>query len=281
LESAVRKAAVAGTWYPGHADAIVSEVESYLAACAPVAPGRLVGIVSPHAGLRYSGPVAAHAYALLRGRTEATVVLVGPSHRVAFEGCGVWSRGSFETPLGRAPVDEELAAALVAAEPRVREMPGPHREEHSLEMQLPFLQHLVSGLRVVPILMGSQERDEVEALAAALARVLSSRPALLVASSDLSHYQPAAVASVLDARVVGHVERFDADGLMALLDKDRLEERVGYACGGGPMVAVMKATKALGANSATVLRRADSGDVAYGDKSAVVGYLAAAFTEAA
>jgi hypothetical protein len=239
-------------------------------------PGRLLALVSPHAGLRYSGPVAAHGYALLRGRSDLSAVLVGPSHRVPFDGCAVWPRGAFETPLGRTPVDEELAAALLAAEPLVMDMRGPHREEHSLEMQLPFLQHLVPGLKVVPILMGSQSRVEVDALSGALADVLSRRPALLVASSDLSHYRPAAVAGRLDARVIEHVERFDPEGLM-----DLLESFPGHACGGGPIVAVMKAARSLGADRATVLRYGDSGDVAQGDKSAVVGYLAAAFSAAA
>src|SRR5712691_9926534 len=138
-------------------------------------PGRLVGLISPHAGLRYSGPVAAHAYALLRGRRDLTIVLVGPAHRAAFDGVSVYARGSFATPLGDTPVDEELAGALERASDVVMDLPGPHREEHSLEMQLPFLQHLVPGLRLVPLLMGSQSREEVDALAGALAAALAGR----------------------------------------------------------------------------------------------------------
>src|SRR6185295_9883293 len=139
----LRRAAVAGSWYPGEARAIASEVEEYLRAVPAGAPppGRLVALISPHAGLRYSGPVAAHGYALLRGRSDLTVVLVGPSHRVPFEGSAVFARGGFQTPLGTAPVDEEIARDL-AGRPGVSEMPEPHRDEHSLEMQLPFLQHL-------------------------------------------------------------------------------------------------------------------------------------------
>jgi hypothetical protein len=268
----VRRSAVAGSWYPGTAAGIREEVEQYLAAVpARAVRGRLVGLISPHAGLRYSGPVAAHGYALLRGRRELSVVLVGPSHRVAFDGAAVYARGAFETPLGRAPIDEELAAAMLA-HPGVRDEPRPHRDEHSLEMQLPFLQHLVAGLRIVPILMGTQSRDEVEALAAALGPTLAVRTdILLVASSDLSHYHRAEVANQLDARVVADVEGFDAAALM-----DRLESSPEHACGGGPMVAVMRAARALGAARAEVLRYADSGDAAEGDKSRVVGYLSAA-----
>jgi AmmeMemoRadiSam system protein B len=273
----LRRAAVAGSWYPGEARAIVAEVEGYLRAVpAAAAPGALVGLISPHAGLVYSGPVAAHGYALLRGRTALTAVLVGPSHRVPFTGSAVFARGGFQTPLGTAPVDEELALDLAGRNAGVTEMPGPHASEHSLEMQLPFLQHLVPGLRVVPVLMGRQTRDDVDALADVLARALHGRDALLVASSDLSHYHPAPVANALDARVVGDIERFDPEALM-----DRLETEPGHACGGGPMVAVMKAARALGADRAAVLRYADSGDAGERDKTRVVGYVSAALGKAA
>jgi AmmeMemoRadiSam system protein B len=213
----------------------------------------------------------------LRGRTALTAVLVGPSHRVPFTGSAVFARGGFQTPLGTAPVDEEIAAALVGHGPGVAEMPEPHREEHSLEMQLPFLQHLVPGLRVVPVLMGYQVREDVDRLAVALAAAVAGRgDALLVASSDLSHYHPAPVANRLDAKVVTAIERLDPDSLM-----DLLENSDGHACGGGPVVAVMKAARALGADRSTVLRYADSGDVAEGDKARVVGYVSAALSRPA
>lgn len=268
----LRRAAVAGSWYPGRPDGLAQEVESYLqAAKMPAVAGRLVALISPHAGLRYSGPVAAYGYSLLRGSRDLTAVLVGPSHRGAFEGCAVHAKGAFETPLGQVAIDERLAAALLDRSAGVVDDPSVHRDEHSLEMQLPFLQHLVPGLRIVPVLMGSQTRQAVEALAACLARALREQQALLVASSDLSHYHPAATANALDAKVVSDVERLDDDGLMQRLERDR-----GHACGGGPMVAVMKAARALGASRASVLRYADSGDAAQRDKSHVVGYLSAA-----
>jgi MEMO1 family protein len=273
MASVVRKATLAGTWYPGKAAAIRAELESHLALVPALEPtGRLVGLISPHAGLRYSGAVAAHAYALLRGKTDLTVVLVGPSHRVPFDGFAVFARGAFETPLGQAPIDEDLVDRLLAAHPFVVDLPQPHLREHSLEMQLPFLQLLVPGLRIVPILMGHQKREEVEALAQALAVALAGRDnALLVASTDLSHYHPAPKANELDAAVVGDVRDFDTEGLMA-----RLTRSPGHACGGGPMVAVMKAAAALGADRSCVLRYADSGEAGERDKSSVVGYLAAA-----
>jgi MEMO1 family protein len=279
MTAVLRRAAVAGSWYPGTATAIAAEVDAYLeAARAAPPPGRLVGLVSPHAGLRYSGPVAAYGYGLLRalaGEPGLTVVLVGPSHHAAFDGVAAHMRGTWETPLGRAPIDEEVSQALVDADPVVFDDPDVHRDEHSLEMQMPFLQRLVPSLRILPLLMGSQSRREVEALAAALAKALAGRRALLVASSDLSHYQPAAVANRLDAKVVEEVGGFDEEALMA-----RLETHQNVACGGGPVVAVMKAARALGADRATVLKYGDSGDVGEGDKSHVVGYLSAALTAA-
>jgi hypothetical protein len=270
----IRTSPIAGTWYPGDPAAIAAELDAYLARVPhSPPPGRLVALISPHAGLRYSGPVAAHAYALLRERAGLTAVLVGPSHRIAFDGVAVAARGAFETPLGRVPIDEEIAARLVAYDGRIVDEMRPHRDEHSLEMQLPFLQHIVPEVRIVPVLMGSQERGETEMLARALVGVLEGCDALLIASSDLSHYRPAPEANALDAKVVEDVRRLDPEGLM-----DRLEHFHGHACGGGPMVAVMKAARGRGANRATILKYGDSGDVAEGDKSHVVGYLAAALT---
>ncbi len=278
MSVALRKAAVAGTWYPGTAEALARAIDEQLAAATRVVapPGRLLGLVSPHAGLRYSGPVAAHGYSLLRGRERLTVVLVGPSHRAAFRGVAISARGEWETPLGRTAIDEETSDALLAAgEELIFDDQGVHRPEHSLEMQLPFLQRLVPDLRIVPLMMGSQARAEVVQLGAALARALGGREVLLVASSDLSHYESAAVANALDAVVVEQVGHFDDEALL-----ERLERLDNVACGGGPIVAVMQAARRLGADRATVLRYADSGD-ASGDKSQVVGYLSAALTASA
>jgi hypothetical protein len=275
----VRRAAVAGSWYPGTTKAIVAEVEAYLERITTQPPsGQVVALISPHAGLRYSGPVAAYAHAMLRARADLSVVLVGPSHRFAFDGIALWPRGAFETPLGQTPIDEELAGALLAESEGIVDGRRPHLEEHSLEMQLPFLQVLCPGLQIVPALMGRQTRASVEALAAALAAVVprSRRPVVLVASSDLSHYHAAPVANRLDALVIDDVARFDPERLMS-----RLEEEPEHACGGGPIVSVLSAARALGATHSAVLRYADSGDAGERDKSRVVGYLAAALLEPA
>jgi AmmeMemoRadiSam system protein B len=267
----VRRAAVAGTWYPGTASSLAREVDRYLADATRSVDGRLVALLSPHAGLMYSGPVAAHAYRLLRDHQFETVVLVGPSHFVGFDGVALYAGGGFETPFGVAPVDRETAEALIAADPVVRALPTPHAREHSLEMQLPFVQHLAPRASIVPLLMGYQTAATASALGGALAEALKGRSALLVASSDLSHYHDAATAARMDRVVIDCVEQFDAEALQRALDR-----QPEHACGGGPAVAVMRAARALGATDAIVLDYADSGDVS-GDKSAVVGYLAAAF----
>jgi MEMO1 family protein len=266
----IRRAAVAGSWYPGQARALASDVDRYLAATTRDLAGDLVALVAPHAGLMYSGPVAAHAYRLLRDRMFDVVVLVGPSHFIGFSGVAIHARGGFETPFGVARVDEACAGALMQATPIVREHPSAHAREHSLEMQLPFVQHLAPTAEIVPLVMGYQTEDTADALGEALARVLRGRKALLIASTDLSHYHDAATAARLDRVVIDCVARFDADGLQRALN-----ERPEHACGGGPTVAVMRAASQLGARDAMVLDYADSGDVS-GDKSAVVGYLAAA-----
>jgi AmmeMemoRadiSam system protein B len=268
----VRRAAVGGSWYPGSAAALSAAVDAHLAAAAdaPPAPDRLVAIVAPHAGLIYSGPVAAYAYRLLRERAVDLLVLVGPSHFVGFEGVAAFRGTGFETPLGVAAIDQECTEALMQASAIVRDYPSAHAREHSLEMQLPFIRRVAPGAKIVALVMGWQKPTTMRSLGDALASVLQGRNALLVASTDLSHYQDADTAARLDAVVIDHVARLDADGLQSAL-----EVRPEHACGGGPTVAVLRAACQLGADRSVILKYADSGDVS-GDKSAVVGYLAAA-----
>jgi AmmeMemoRadiSam system protein B len=266
----VRPAAVAGTWYPATAAALADAVDGYLGRATREVTGDLVALVAPHAGLVYSGPVAAHAYRLLAGRTFDAVVIVGPSHFVSFEGVAVPAAEGFDTPFGIVRVDTDITAALLDASPIVREQAQAHAREHSIEMQLPFLRRVAPQAAIVPLVMGRQTADTVRTLGDALGRVLGGRRALLVASTDLSHYHDAVVASRLDAVVIDHLSRLDADGL-----QQALETCPEHACGGGPAVAVMRAAVQLGAREAVVLDYADSGDVS-GDKSSVVGYVSAA-----
>jgi AmmeMemoRadiSam system protein B len=268
---------VAGTWYPGSATALKRAVENHLAhaeagaASGPEELDELVAIVAPHAGLMYSGPVAAHAYRLLRDHPSDVIVLVGPSHFVRFEGVSVYAAGGFETPFGVVQIDEPCAKAIMQATAIVSDYPAAHAREHSLEMQLPFIQLVAPSTKIVPLVMGSQSSETSRALGDALGSALSGRRALLIASTDLSHYHDALTASQLDRIVIDYVALFDEDGLQGALDR-----RPEHACGGGPTVAVMRAAHALGARDAVVLNYADSGDVS-GDKSSVVGYMAAAF----
>ena len=273
---AIRPSAVAGTWYPGDPGALRAAVDGHLAEAELTPAGDVVAVIAPHAGLVYSGPVAAHAYRAVAGRPYDVVVLAGPSHYHGFEGVAIWPAGAFETPLGPVAVEAGVADRLLAS-PVVGTHPVAHDREHALEMQLPFLQEVLPDVPIVPLLLGYQERPTIEALAEALAEGCAGLTPLLVASTDLSHYFDADRAAALDQVVVDHVDRFDAAGLLAEYESYSLNERGRYvACGGGAAIAVMLAAARLGADRARVLRRADSGDVS-GDKSAVVGYLAAAF----
>lgn len=265
----VRKAAVAGTWYPGTSAALAVAVDNYLAGATRDVEGDVTALVAPHAGLMYSGRVAAHAYRLLCNRVFDVVVLVGPSHYVGFDGVAAPAADGFETPFGVTPIATEFVDALLKTRV-VTEHPLAHAREHSLEMQLPFLGRVAPNTPIVPLLMGHQTGETATALAGALASVLRGRNALLVASTDLSHFRDAATASRLDGVVLDHVANFDADGLQRALDR-----QPEHACGGGPTVAVMQTAKQLGAHEAVVLDYGDSGDVS-GDKSNVVGYMAAA-----
>jgi hypothetical protein len=205
------------------------------------------------------------------------VLLLGPSHRFAFDGLALYSEGAFATPLGLAAIDSDLAASFERSTPRARAMPEAHRKEHCLEMQLPFLQCRLPRARILPVLMGTQSARNIVAAASAMARVIAEAayPVLLVASSDLSHYESRGRARELDAEVLDRIERFDFRGLAELLEEER-----GHACGGGPIVAVMMAARELGASKVSVLAYGDSGD-ASGDTDAVVGYVSAALSGAA
>jgi MEMO1 family protein len=269
----IRPAAVAGSWYPGSADRLAQEVDHYIGRARLDERDTPIAIVAPHAGLKYSGPVAAFAYRTVRHGDFDAAILVGPSHFIGFTGVSIWPRGAWQTPLGAVPVAEDLAREIAAMSGEVIEHPLAHGREHSLEMQLPFLVHLLPGVAIVPMVMGYQDRKTAFALGDALASAITNRTAgrvLLVASSDLSHYEDAPTAHTMDAVVLRAVERLDPERLMQALEREPH-----HACGGGPIVAVLHAAQRLGATRARVLKYGDSGDVS-GDKSSVVGYMAAA-----
>jgi AmmeMemoRadiSam system protein B len=265
----LRRAAFAGPWYPGTPEALGAVVDRHVAA-RPAMAG-VTALVSPHAGLMYSGPVAGHGYGAVAGSAFDVAVLVGPSHYTPFTGVALCARGSFDSPLGALRIDEPLADRLAVLSSLIRIDPVVHAQEHSLELQLPFLARVLPEVPILPLLMGTQDAKTSSALAKALSGALEGRRALLVASSDLSHYLDRTRAAALDEVVVDRLRAFDADGLQTELDR-----HPNHACGGGPIVAVMRAARALGATRAAVLHYADSGDIS-GDISHVVGYVSAAF----
>ena len=272
----VRPAAVAGTWYPGVAGALRRELDRYLEAAHVRLAGQVQAIIAPHAGLMFSGPVGAYAYKSVSSGSYDVAFLVGPSHFTAFDGVSIWPEGEFASPLGAAPIHEEAAAEMLRS-PIVHDIAAAHKREHSLEMQLPFLRHLLPTVPIVPMLIGYQTRETITALAEVLDAAARTRRALLVASTDLSHYFDAGTAVELDGRVQRHVQRFDATGLLDLFESYPESDRGRYvACGGGAAIAVMMAANLQGATSGRVLKYAHSGDVS-GDRAGVVGYLAAAF----
>ena len=271
----VRAAARAGSWYPREPDRLAAEVDRYLREAGQDPRAGVRAVIAPHAGLVFSGPVAAHAYAAVRGGDYDVAVLVGPSHYVGFDGVSLDEHDAFGTPLGPVRVDGATGARLRAASPVIVGNPDAHGREHSLELQLPFLRRVLPETPIVPLVIGFQRRRTVLALADVLAAELSGARALLVASTDLSHYFDAGRAAALDARVVDCVDRFDPDALLAEFERYPEHERGRYvACGGGAAIAVMRAARALGATHGQVLVRSDSAAVS-GDRERVVGYLAA------
>ncbi len=268
----VRKSILSGTWYPGNRDALIKGIEGYLSKAEPVSlEGDLKAIIVPHAGYIYSGQVAAHAYRLLRKRSFDRVIMVGPSHRLGFEGVSINLQSGYKTPLGIVPVDRALARKIINASPQIRWQPQAHAREHSLEIQLPFLQTVIKDFQIVPILMGQQDFRTCSELAMCLARVMGNMDrTLLVASNDLSHFHSYKRARELDMKAIKHVREFDPRGLADSLSSGTCE-----ACGGGPVIAVMLAAQKLGANRSVILNYANSGDVT-GDRNRVVGYLSAA-----
>jgi len=251
-------------------------MDAYLAAADVPDLGDVQAVLAPHAGLMFSGPVGAYSYKAAAQSSYDVAFIVGPSHFFAFDGISVWPEGEFETPLGPAVIDD-AAAAEVLSDPVAHVIPQAHRREHSIEMQLPFIRTLLPRVRIVPMLMGLQRRVTIDAVASALTRCARGKRALLVASTDLSHYFNAARALSLDSRVQECVRAFDADGLLQLFEEYPEAERGRYvACGGGPAISVMKAARELGATAGRVLKYAHSGEVS-GDYDGVVGYLAAAF----
>jgi MEMO1 family protein len=273
----IREPAVAGAFYPDNPEVLSRDVRRYLEnAKQEKLEGEIVALISPHAGYMYSGQVAAYAYKLIEGKAFDSVVVVAPSHRALFKGASLYDRGGFRTPLGIVPVDLELSKKMMERRKEIQFLPEAHSQEHSLEVQIPFLQVTLKSFKLVPIVMEPYWSWETcQHLASAIAETVRGKNVLLIASSDLSHFHSYDEAVKLDKIVLNHIDRFDPEGLNQVLRSGRCE-----ACGGGPILSVMLAAKALGANKGKVLKYLNSGDVT-GDRSRVVGYGAGVFYKAA
>jgi AmmeMemoRadiSam system protein B len=269
---ALRKSVIAGSWYPGNASVLRKNIENFLSSVPDTElEGEVVAIIAPHAGYIYSGQVAAYAYKSVCGNNYDAVIVVGPSHREAFSGVSIFSKGGYETPLGIVPVAEELAKRIKKNSKLVSDIPAAHLQEHSIEIQLPFLQHALGNFSFVPLVMGDQGASACRQLAQAICDSIKGLKVLIVASSDLSHFHGYNEAIKLDSVALSYLKDSDASGLLDSLGSGNAE-----ACGGGPMAVAMLVASQTGANSARVLKYANSGDVT-GDKTSVVGYAAAIY----
>lgn len=271
-----RRSVIAGTWYPGTEKGLARAVDGYLANVdQPLVAGELVGLISPHAGYTYSGQAAAYAYHQLQGLQVDTVVLVAPSHRAWVGDHAVSAEDAYETPLGLVPLDHAFIDEL-AGRVFLRRIQGD--KEHSLEIQLPFLQRQLGEFQLVPILMSADDPAVAQSLAAALAGIVrqqanEGKRALLIASSDLHHIESYDQVVRRDQQVVDAIAAYDLERLTSLVMAPGCS-----VCGRMPILTVMHAARALGAGAAQVLHYTNSGDVS-GQRSRgqyTVGYAAAA-----
>ncbi len=277
----VRKPAVAGQFYPADPAELSSLIEEcYIhrlgpgkAPPAPKGSADVVAVVCPHAGYVYSGPVAAHSYFHVSSLPDPDlIVVVAPNHYGIGSGVSTFKSGDWETPLGLMHVDAAAASRFVELAGIVSFDPEAHRLEHSLEVQLPFLQKIYGDrVPLLPVSLVFQDMETARTLASAIAKVVRGRRAVLVASSDLTHYEPAEVAREKDTALIRQVLKMDTEGFYSTLE--RLDVT---ACGFGAIATVMEAAKALGLRRAELLKYASSGDTT-GDNVQVVGYGALRF----
>jgi hypothetical protein len=272
--SLVRPSPIAGMWYEGNPKVLIQTVDRYLdQAELPELPGEVIAIIAPHAGHKYSGPVAGYAFEAVRGQTFDLVAVLSPMHQPYKEPLLTTAHEAYATPLGDVSVDKDNIADLDA---RLRAVlgegltPVAYDQEHSLEIELPFLQRALAGeFKLLPVMVRSQSEKVSRQLGSALAETLQGKNALVVASTDLSHFYTQNQAMLFDSEMLRRIESFSPEDVFSA----EMEEQ-GFACGLGALTAVLWAAKSLGADTVKVLRHATSGDVT-GDYSSVVGYGAA------
>ncbi|MEM0359188.1 MAG: AmmeMemoRadiSam system protein B [Candidatus Hadarchaeales archaeon] len=277
----IRSPAVAGTFYEGERDSLLSQIEWCYTH--PHGPGKLpspqkkegkiLGLVSPHAGYMYSGPVAAHGYYFLASFQPETVVILGPNHTGMGSGVSLSPHRAWRTPLGEVEVDRTLSRSL-AEECGMADLDElAHRYEHSIEVQLPFLQHLFgSSFKLVAICMMFQDEKTSEEVGGALAKVLKNKKAVIIASTDFTHYEPQERARKKDEKALKRIVALDWKGLLRTVEEEDIS-----MCGYGPVAAMLRACLELGAKEGKLLKYATSGDTA-GPMLEVVGYGSLAVT---
>ncbi len=264
MGTVVRQPAVAGYFYPSQPEILLRDVKSYVSPATKKI--RALGCMAPHAGYMYSGHVAGAVYARLA--LPRRFVILCPNHTGVGEPLAVMSSGAWKTPLGDARIDSELAGRLLSGFSYLSEDAGAHRSEHALEVQLPFLQALLGDFAFVPIAVGAGGYPMLAALGEALATALKAEaePVLIIASSDMNHYESDAVTRVKDHKAIERILALDPRGLYDVVGSEDIS-----MCGYGPTVAMLTAARSLGASSAELVKYATSADVS-GDKARVVGY---------
>ena len=277
-----RPPAQSGTFYPDTEGALRTQIQqSFLHPLGPGAiptiPGtrnqNLLGLIVPHAGYRYSGPVAAHSYyRLASAGIFESIIILGPNHTELGSGVSTMTEGEWSTPLGDVPIDTDLAQEIVDSSHLVDVEDEAHRNEHSIEVQLPFLQFIYPRrFKFVPICMMLQDLQTSIEVGEALAKAAENHRAIVLASSDWTHYEPQEQAQSKDKQAIEEALQMNEKKFQEII-----EERSVSACGYGPVTAMIHAAKLRGAKSGNLLSYQTSGDVT-GDKSAVVGYAAASF----
>jgi len=261
---------IGGQWYPHNNELLVQNLKTYISNAEVEKPGgKLYGIIVPHAGHMYSGQVAAHAFKCIKGMDFDTVIVVSPSHFLADGNILSTSHDAYQTPMGVVKIDKTL---LNEIDNRLKEnfeeklVYVSKDPEHSIEVELPFLQYILKSFRLVPIMIFNQSYEIASTLGHSLAQVIAGRNALLVASSDLSHFYPDRIARKFDQEMLRRIQAFDPEGV---IEAEILEK--GFACGRGAISTVLHACRELGANQVKVLNYSNSGEVS-GDCNSVVGY---------
>jgi len=276
-EEKLRFSAVAGQFYPEEKRELERMIDGFLKEVKiPEIEGEVFGLILPHAGYVFSGFVAAHGFKLISEKNFKDVILIGDSHYEYFDGVSIWEKGFWETPLGKIRVNEELAQKILSYSKRFFAKDSAHLFEHSLEVQLPFLQKVLKDFEIVPIIFGSENKDW-EDLAKAILNSMDKNT-LIIASSDLSHYPPYEVAKKVDSETIEAILKCEPREFSKKMEelKEKFPDVDTFACAQDSIKTILKISKQKKAK-AKLLKYQNSGDTVFGDKFQVVGYSAICF----